>query len=468
MTTALEDWVNGFRATFGGTLLLPGDAAYDEARSVWNGEVDRRPAVIARCRGPEDVASAIRLGRDQGLEISVRGGGHNYSGAAIAEGGLMIDLSPMREITVEPERRRAHCGGGATWAELDAATQAHGLAVVGGVVSHTGVAGLTLGGGFGYLTRKIGLTCDNLISAQVVTVSGDLLTASADENPDLFWALRGGGGNFGVVTSFEFALHEVNPLVNVGLFFWGVPDGAAALRMLGDLITTLPDDIAMSIAAGAAPEAPIVPVEYHGKHGVLLAMASFHSAEQLEDVASQIKKRLPPLFDFSTPIPYVDLQKFQDEAQAWGTFAYEKGLYLDELSDGAIEVILKQVVREHSGHSMVAMFPLGGQYGRLRDEDTAFGGSRSASFLVTIHAACPTRESLDPVRTWVRACWADLVEHSANAGSYVNFMTEFEEDRVRASYGAEKYERLARIKAKYDPDNVLHLNANIKPLLPAP
>jgi FAD/FMN-containing dehydrogenase len=466
MTTAFDGSLKRFGASFGGTLVLPGDPGYDKARSVWNGEIDRRPAVIARCASPEQVAAALAFGREQGLEISVRGGGHNYSGAAVAEGGLMVDLSPMRAVSVDVGLRRARCGGGATWADLDVATQAHGLAVTGGIVSHTGVGGLTLGGGFGYLTRKAGLTCDNLVSAEVVTVSGEVLTASTEQNTDLFWALRGGGGNFGVVTSFEFALHEVNPVVHVGIFFWGATDGVPVLRSIRELLARLPDDIGVLVEAGSVPEVPFVPAEHQGAPGIGLVLVSFDSAEQLEGVAGELRSGFPLLFDVTTPVPYVELQKMGDAAQAWGCFAYEKGLYLNELSDEALEVIVTHLTGERSTHARIALFPLGAAYRQVRDQDTAFGGSRSAAFMVSIEAACPTREILMADRAWVRACWDDLVRHSASVGSYVNFMAEFEEDRVRASYGTQKHERLARIKARYDPENILHLNANIKPLLP--
>jgi FAD/FMN-containing dehydrogenase len=466
MTTMLEDSLPSFRAGFGGTLVLPGDPGYDQARSVWNAEIDRRPAVIARCASPEHVVAALAFGREHGLEISVRGGGHNYSGVAVVEGGLMIDLSPMRTVTVDAGLRRARCGGGATWADLDAATLAEGLAVTGGLVSHTGVGGLTLGGGFGYLTRKVGLTCDNLISAEMVTVSGEVLTASAEQNAELFWAIRGGGGNFGVVTSFEFALFELNPLAHMGLFFWEAKDAVGALRSIRELLARLPDDMGVVIVALSAPEAPFVRPEHQGRPGIALILAGFGTTDQLDGVAGEVRRGLAPLFEFTTPIPYVELQKMQDAAQAWGSFGYEKGLYLDELSDEAIEVIATYLGREHSTHAAIGIFPLGPVYRQVRDEDTAFGGSRSAAFMVSMFAICPSPEILTADRIWVRACWDDLVRHSAGVGSYVNFMTEFEEDRVRASFGANKYERLARIKAQYDPENILHLNANIKPLVP--
>jgi FAD/FMN-containing dehydrogenase len=467
MTTALGDSLDGFAGSFGGTILIPDDPDYDTARSVWNADVDRRPAVIARCANPQHVIAALAFGQEQGLEISVRGGGHNYSGAAVVDGGLMVDLSPMRTVTVDVEHRRGRCGGGATWADLDAASQAHGLAVTGGLVSHTGVAGLTLGGGFGYLTRQAGLTCDNLVSAEMVTVTGEVLTASSEQNTDLFWALRGGGGNFGVVTEFEFTLHEVKPVVDLGLFFWEAKDAIDALRGIRELLTTLPNDVGVNIGGIIVPDLPVVPPEHHGKLGIALILVDFGSAEHLERVVGEVRSKFGPLFDFMTPIPYVEVQKMADEVQPWGSFAYEKAVYLDELSEEVIEVLVEHLTREHSIHATIGIYPLGTVFGQVRNEDTAFGGSRSAAFMVGIETACPTREALAGDRSWVRACWDDLVLHATGVGSYINFMAEFEEDRVRASYGPEKYERLARIKARYDPENILHLNANIRPLLPS-
>jgi FAD/FMN-containing dehydrogenase len=239
--TSVSEVVDAFRDGFGGELVLPGDPGYDEARSVWNGDIDRRPALIVRCRAARQVADAIALARRQGIELTVRGGWHNFAGSAVAGDALMIDLSPMSHVIVDPAARRARCGGGATWADLDGATQAHGLAVTGGVISHTGVGGLTLGGGMGWLTGLAGLSCDNLVSADMVLADGRIVTASADEHPDLFWAIRGGGGNFGVVTEFEFDLHEVDPLAQLGLFFWGVDQGVEALRLARDTVAALPE-----------------------------------------------------------------------------------------------------------------------------------------------------------------------------------------------------------------------------------
>jgi FAD binding domain-containing protein/berberine-like enzyme len=462
MGSALEE----FRAGFDGEALLPGDAAYDEARSVWNGNIDRRPALIARCGAPMHVAEAIALARREGLELSVRGGGHNFAGSAVCDDGLMIDLSTMNDVTVDADARRARCGGGATWADLDGATQQHGLAVTGGFISHTGVGGLTLGGGMGWLTRKAGLSCDNLVSAEVVLADGQVVRASADEHENLFWAIRGGGGNFGVVTEFEFALHEVGPLVQLGLFFWGADQGVEALRVSRDIVAGLPEGVGALIAGLSAPPAPFVPQEHQLAPGFALLIGSFGSPEEHAEIVAPVREALAPLFELVTPIPYTQLQKMFDEGNAWGTHAYEKALYLDELSDEVIAIFADQLPRKASPLSFVPVFPLDGAYTDVGEDDTAFGGSRSARFVFNIAAICPVPELLEADRAWVRGFWEALRPHASGSGSYVNFMTDIEEDRVRAAYGAVKYDRLSRIKADYDPDNVFHLNANIKPLVP--
>jgi FAD/FMN-containing dehydrogenase len=457
--------VQEFRTKFTGKLIAPKDPDYDSARSVWNGAINRRPALIARCSSAKEVAQAVQFGRDQGLEISVRGGGHNFGGSAVRDGALMIDLSGMRQVSVDPTARRAVAAGGATWGDLDAASQAHGLAVTGGFISHTGIGGLTLGGGIGWLTRKTGLTVDSLVSAQVVTADGRILRASADANRDLFWAIRGGGGNFGVVTSFEYRLHEAGPLVHLGLFFWGVDKGAEALRLSRDFVKTLPENMGTLIAGLSAPPAPFVPQQHHFAPGYALVVVGFGSAEDHARLVKPIREALPPLFELVTPMPYTQLQQMFDESNPWGILAYEKALYLDELTDGVIAVFTEHLPRKKSPLSFVPVFVTDGAYRRVGDDATAFGGTRAARFAFNIAAICPAPELLEADRAWVRAFWEALRPHAGGSGSYVNFMAEFEEDRVRAAYGAAKYERLARIKAEYDPDNVFHLNANIKPAL---
>jgi FAD/FMN-containing dehydrogenase len=453
---------------FGGQVLRDGDHGYDEARSVWNGDIDRRPAVIARCEDSEQVAAAIAFGREEGLDIAVRGGGHNYAGHGVCDGGLMIDLSLMNGVEVDPATRRARCGGGTTWADFDGATQAHGLAVTGGVISHTGVGGLTLGGGIGWLARKAGLSCDNLVSARVVTADGSIVTASADDHPDLRWALRGGGGNFGVVTEFEFGLHEVGPLVQLGLFFWPIEQVGEALRLARDVLASLPEGMGALINGVNAPPAPFVPEEHHFKPGLVLAIVGWGTPEDHAAAIQPVLDALPPLVTLVTPIPYADLQKMLDESAAWGILGYEKALYLDELSDEAVAVVADQLPRKASPMSNMPVFPMGGAFHRVADEDTAFGGSRALKWVFNISAIAPSPELLVADRAWVRTFWEALRPYAAGAGSYVNFLSDPDEDRLRASYGEAKYERLARIKGQYDPDNVFHLNANIKPLTGSP
>ncbi len=455
--------VDSLRNHFTGELLVSGDAGYDEARSLWNGDIDRRPALIARASRVDDVAAAIRFAREHDLEIAVRGGGHSFAGHGVVDDGLMIDLSAMREVSVDPAARRARCGGGTTWADLDAATQEHGLAVPGGVISHTGVAGLSLGGGIGWLSRKHGLSCDNLASARVVTADGTVVTASAAEHADLHWALRGGGGNFGVVTEFEFALHEVGPLVNLGLFFWSVELGAEALRHIRASVAALPPHMGAQLIGLNAPPAPFVPEQFHFAPGYGLAVVGWDAPEAHAAIVDPIRKGLEPLFELVTPIPYAMLQQMLDDSAPWGILAYEKACYLDELTDDAIAVIADYLPRKASPMSIMPVFPMGGAYHDVADADTAFGGSRAAKWLVNIAASAPDPALLATDREWVRSFWDALQPYASGTGGYVNFQNDADDNRVRASYGAEKYDRLARIKAQYDPDNVFHKNANIKP-----
>ena len=463
MAQLLDSALETFRGEFTGRTFAPGDTDYDTARSLWNGQIDRRPALIARCSSSAEVVAALGFARSQGLEVAVRGGGHNFAGTASCDDGLMIDLSGMREVRVDPAARRAMAGGGATWADLDGAAQAHGLAVTGGFISHTGIGGLTLGGGIGWMVRKAGLSIDNLVGAEVVTADGRVLRASAEENPDLFWAIRGGGGNFGVVTSLEYALHPVGPMVNLALLFWGLDQGTAALRLAREVVAGLPAEMGAFIAALNAPPAPFVPEPLHFAPGYALLLVGYGSPEEHAAVVDPVRARLAPLFELVTPIPYTALQQMFDEGAPWGILGYEKALYLDELSDAAIEVITEHVPRKQSPLSFVPVFCLGGAYAEVAEADTAFGGRRSARFAFNIAAVAPTPELFEADRAWVRAFWEALRPHAGGSGSYVNFMSEYDEDRVRASYGAEKYERLGRIKAKYDPENVFHLNANITP-----
>jgi FAD/FMN-containing dehydrogenase len=462
MTQLLE--VDALRAQLTGRVIDKSDLFYDTARLVWNGDIDRRPAAIARCTGPSDVAAAIAFGRERGLQISVRGGAHGFWEAAVPEGGLMIDLSDMRGVSVDPGSRRAWCSGGAIIADLDAATQRHGLAVTGGTISHTGVGGLTLGGGLGWLAHKAGLTVDNLLSAEVVTADGRTLGVSADEYPDLFWALRGGGGNFGVVTGFEFRLHELGPLVHLGLFFWGPEHGVEALRLGQEVAASLPRNAGLFVAVGlTAPPAPFVPEQHHGTLGYALMITGFGSAQEHHRLIAPIRAALLPLFEFVTSLPYVQLQKILDGAAPWGIHAYDKSLFLRELSDEAITVLTECIPHKSSSMSFIPIFSLGGAFADVAEQETAFGGSRTTRFVVNVTAIAPDAELLAIDRAWARSVWQALVPYASESGGYINFMADYDENRVQAAYGPAKYQRLARIKACYDPDNVFRMNANIKP-----
>lgn len=452
------------RAQLSGRVIEQSDIGYDTARSVWNGDIERRPAIIVRCAGPSDVAAAIAFGRDHGLALSVRGGGHGCWGAAVAEGGLVIDLSELRGVSVDPGSRRSWCSGGATVADLDAATQRHGLAVTGGTISHTGMGGLTLGGGFGWLVHKTGLTVDNLLSAEVVTADGRTLGVSADEHPELFWALRGGGGNFGVVTGFEFRLHELGALVYLGMLFWGLAQSSEALRLSRDVAAALPRNAGLLLAAGlTAPPAPFVPARYQGIAGHALLIAGFGSAGEHAALIDPIRQALPPLFEFVTPLPYVELQRFFDDCAPWGIHAYQKSLNLRQLSDEAIAVLVEHIPRKSSPMSFIPVLPLGGAFADVGEQETAFGGSRETRFVVNVTALAPNAELLAADRSWARSVWQALVPHALGTGGYVNFMTDYDSDRVQRAYGPVKYPRLAGIKARYDPDNVFWMNANIEP-----
>ena len=454
--------IDGLRAALSGVVALPGEPNYDEAINIWNGAISRRPAVVARCTTAADVAAGLAFAREHSLEVSVRGGGHNYAGHAVTDGGLMIDLTPMKAVHVDAEARRATCGGGSTWAELDAATQGYALAVPGGFISHTGVAGLTLGGGIGWLSRLAGLSCDNLVGAEVVTADGRVLHASETDHPDLLWALRGGGGNFGVVTELEFALHPVGPIVHLGLFLFSPDQGPDLFRFARTYLQGLPDASCAFLAGLSAPPAPFVPPELHFTPAFALAIVGFGDEAAHAALLAPVKEALTPIVEMATPIPYVALQQMFNESAPWGLHAYEKAVYLEELTDAAIDVIVEHQPRKMSPLSFVPIFVLGGAYARADHDSTAFGGSRAIRYVVNISAATPGPDGYEAEREWVRSYWAALVPHAAGVGGYVNFMTEYEEDRVRSAYG-DKYERLRQIKATYDPDNVFHLNANIPP-----
>jgi hypothetical protein len=461
MTQTLGGAVDALREILTGAVLVPGDADYDEARTIWNAAIDRRPAVIARCSNSADVSAAVSFGVDNGLEIAVRGGAHGISGKAVVDDGLMIDLSGMNSVVVDAATRRVRVGGGTLLADMIAVTQEHGLATPVGLIGHTGVGGLTLGGGMGWLTRKHGLSIDNLISAEVVTADGQTRRASQSENSDLFWAIRGGGGNFGVVTEFEFALHPVGPIVQVALLFWDLDQGGDVLRLGQRVGGSLPEEINVVIGGLNAPPAPFVPAEHHLKQGYAMIVVGFGAPEEHDEVVKQIRVALPPLWDFVTPMPYIEFSQMLDEDNRWGQYNYEKGGQIAEITDDVIEAVTRHFPRKQSPGSVVLFYRVDSAYSSVGDEDTAFGGDRSPGWYVFNLGVCPTAETLPAERNWVRDLYGALQPHMVTR-NYVNAMDEDNGD-VTAAYGAEKYKRLAQIKAVYDPDNVFRRNANIKP-----
>jgi FAD/FMN-containing dehydrogenase len=450
--------IEGFR----GQLISAGDAGYDAARAVWNGAIDRRPRLIARCIGPADVVAAVRFAREHDLEIAIRGGGHNVAGTAVCDDGIVIDLSAMRAVRVDPADRRAWVQGGALWGDVDRETQMHGLATTGGIVSHTGVGGLTLGGGVGWLMRKHGLTVDNLLAADVVTADGELLRASEEEHPDLFWALRGGGGNFGVVTSFEFRLHPVGPTVLAGPILWDAAEAGEVLRFYRDFIRDIPDELGTVIRFGTAPPLPVIPEELHWRPVVLVGACYAGPIDEGEQVVRPLRTFRTPVLDLVGPTPYAGFQGALDSTVVHGWNYYWKSTHLPELSDALIDVIAGHAFASSSPRSYVAMFHLKGAVSRVAESTTAFG-NRHASHAVTLDAVWRPGEAFGERDTaWSREFFAALGEF--REGVYVNFLGGDEEpDRVRKAYGDSIYDRLVAVKNAYDPENVFHHNQNIRP-----
>ncbi|RDI55439.1 FAD-binding oxidoreductase [Nocardia mexicana] len=461
--TALGFELESIRAEIDGTVLAPGDAGFEQARQVWNGDIRRMPSAIVRPSSARDVAACVRRLVASSTDFTVRGGGHNYAGHAVADGAVMIDLSMLNFVVVDPDSQRARCGGGATWAQLDSATQVHALAVTGGFISDTGVGGLTLGGGLGWLTRRAGLSCDNLVSAEVVTAAGEVVRASADVNPDLHWALCGGGGNFGIVTEFEFGLHEVPPIVHLTLLFWTPDRAVAGLAAVREMMPRLPRSFGVALFGLSAPPEPFVPERYRGQPGCAVGIVGWGEAQELADAVAPLRELAPePAWELVTPIPYLALQQMFDSAAPWGLRSYEKSLYVDELGDGVLEAIVEALPRKGSPLTIVPFFPLDGAYSEVPDHATAFAGSRTACWAINISAACPDPGLFDAERAWVRDLWDVLRVHARDDATYVNFLVEDDRDRIRHSYGG-KYERLAAVKAVWDPRNVFRHNVNIPP-----
>jgi hypothetical protein len=445
-----------------GRLITASDADYDIARAVWNGAIDRRPRLIARCLGTADVVAAVRYAREHDLEIAIRGGGHNVAGTAVCDGGIVIDLSAMRAVRVDPTGGRAWVQGGALWADVDHETQAHGLATTGGIVSHTGVAGLALGGGVGWLMRKYGLTIDNLLAVDLVTAEGERLRASEDEHPDLFWALRGGGGNFGVVTSFEFRLHSVGPTVLAGPILWDATDAGEVLRFYRDFVRHAPDELGTVVRFGTAPPLPVIPEQLHWRPVMMVGTCYAGPIEEGERWLRPLRSCGTPLLDLVGPRPYTGFQSALDATVVHGWNYYWKSTYLPELSDDLIDVITRHGFTGSSPRSYVALFHLKGAVSRVAEGETAFG-NRQASHAITLDGVWRPGEDFGERDTaWTKGFFAAL--GGFRAGVYVNFLGGDEDpDRVREAYGDAVYDRLVEVKTTYDPDNVFHYNQNIRP-----
>lgn len=449
------------RMRFRGALLRPGEEGYDEARRVWNGAIDRRPALIARCAGADDVATAVRLGRERNLPISVRGGGHAVAGHAVCDGGLMIDLSLMKAISVDPAARTARAAGGVLWGELDRATQQFGLATTGGIISHTGIAGLTLGGGLGHLMRKHGLTVDNLLAVDLVTADGEPMHVTAETDPELFWGLRGGGGNFGIATAFEYQLHPVGPMVLAGPMFWDLADAPAVLRFVRDLSPGAPDDLGIAIALTTAPPAPFMPLDRVGKPVIGLVLVwcgADHDAGQ--QVIAPFRGVGSPIVDLVRPFPYVAVQSMLDSGAPHGRHYYWKGHRIADLSDEVIDLIVSRAAAPTSPFSQIGGWAVGGAVSRVDPASTAVG-RREVGFEINTTAGWAPSDP-DPGRhiAWVREGWEALRPHSV--GVYANFLSDEDATGLEAAYG-DRLRRLTALKDRYDPDNVFHLNANIPP-----
>jgi FAD/FMN-containing dehydrogenase len=452
--------IPGFR----GDVILTDHPDYDDARALWNGAVDRRPRVIARCSGTADVAAGVRFARHRDLEIAVRGGGHNVGGTAMCDDGLVIDLSAMRAVSVDPVERIALVQGGALWGDVDHESQAHGLATTGGIVGHTGVGGLSLGGGIGWLMRKHGLTVDNLVGAEVVTADGEIIRASADEHADLFWALRGGGGNFGVISSFRFALHPVGPTVTAGPVFWAAERTTDVLRFYREFAANAPDELGNVVRLGTIPPLPAIDRTLHLRPAIAVGSCYAGPVEDGERAVSELREFGCPLLDLVGPTLYVDHQRSLDDTVPHGGHYYWKATNLTGLTDAVIDVIADWAYRSSSTRSYAAMFHLGGEIGRAARDATAYT-ERDVEHNIVIDAAWLPEEhdTIAVAETaWARAFLDALQPH--RAGVYVNFLDSDDgAHRVREAYGDHTFQRLAEVKAKYDPENVFRHNKNIRP-----
>jgi len=451
--------VEAFAEQLRGRVLRPGDAGYDDARTVWNAMIDRRPALVAQCAGTADVMTAVDFAREHDLLLAVKGGGHNIAGNGVCDDGLVVDLSGMKSVRVDPDSQTARVEPGVTLGELDHETQAFGLATPVGYNSTTGVAGLTLGGGFGWLSRKYGLTIDNLRSADVVTAAGDLVHASAEENPDLFWGLRGGGGNFGVVTSFEFDLHEVGPEVLGGMVVHPFEDAAAVMRAYREVVADAPDEVTAWLVFRHSPPLPFIPEDWHGEKVLILVAYYAGEMDAGEAALRPLREIGEPIADAVGPHPYAAWQQAFDALLAPGARNYWKSHNFVAFTDGMIETFVEYADSLPTPHSEIAIAQLGGAINDVPVDATAYP-HRDAEFLMNLHTRWEDPARDEECIAWARECYDAMAPH-ATGGVYVNFVPE-EVGEERAAY-RENYDRLAELKATYDPTNLLSMNQNVRP-----
>jgi len=460
MTKLQKADIDDFKAHFRGDTLVPGDAGYDEARQIWNAMIDRRPALIARAESPEDVIKAVKFARKHELIVSVRGGGHNIAGNAVCDGGLMIDLSPMKRVKVDPGARLAEVEPGCTLADFDAAAQAHGLAAPLGINSTTGVAGLTLGGGFGWLSRKYGMTIDNLLAVEIVTADGRQVRASANENEDLFWAVRGGGGNFGIVTSFEFQLHPVGPQVLSGLIVFPFDSAKSVLSQFARFTETMPDELNVWMVTRKAPPLPFLSPDVHGKEIVVLAVCYAGDPAEGEKLIAPLRGFGKVLGEHVGVQPYSAWQQAFDPLLTKGARNYWKSHNFSKLSAEAIDTIIQYAGKLPSPQCEIFIGTIGGQTARVAPDAMAYS-CRDANYVMNVHGRWDSAAEDERCIAWAREFFAKS-KPFASGGAYINFLTQEEADRIEFAYGP-AYKKLAGIKKKYDPTNFFRMNQNIKP-----
>ena len=443
-----------------GDIVAPEHPDYEQVRRIWNGSIDRHPALIVRCASVSDVIAAVNYGRASGLPVAVRGGGHSFPGLSVVDDGLVVDFSLMRGVSVDPDTQLARVQAGALLGDLDQATQAYGLAVPSGIVTHTGVAGLTLGGGIGWIMRKHGLSIDRLLSVELVTANGDVVRASAEDNPDLFWGVRGGGGNFGIVTEFEFRCVPLGTEVLAGPIFWPMEKSAEVLRFYRDWVAEAPDELMTIVIHRKAPPLPFVPEELRGKPVVIVVCCWIGDLTEGERFIRPLRQFSSPVLDVCLPKPFLVHQSMFDPAFPHGRWYYFKSCDVAELTDEIIDITAEHSLRMSSPLTAYPIWQMGGAVSRVGEDESAFNG-RTAGFTYNINACTETGEGFEQERDWVRSFWSALSPW--HQGVYVNFLGDEGADRVRQAYGPQKYERLQALKRKYDPGNFFRLNQNISP-----